>query len=100
VLGDYALQVQLANPLEQCDPAAVNVIDVSDRALHVHLRQQPPKFLLALYQLMGSQIFAVKRQEVEREEARRSAMEHEIVESRLAFAVKRNDLAIKNSIGR
>jgi len=98
VLRDYALQVQFANSLEKCDAGAVNVIHVSDRAVQGTFRQKPPKFLLALYQWMRPAIFAVKRQEVEREEARRSAMEHEIVESRVALAVHGDDLAIKNGV--
>ena len=83
MLSHDALEIQLAHPLKQRDTAAVNVIDVAEWTIQRRPCEQPAEFLLALYQLMGSQILAIKRQEVECEEAWRSAMEQEIVEGSL-----------------
>jgi hypothetical protein len=47
---------------------------------------------------LRSPIPAVARPQIESEEAWWAAMEHQIVESRLALAVNGNDLAIKGSV--
>jgi hypothetical protein len=47
---------------------------------------------------MRPPVLAVQRQEIEREETRRTPMEHEFVESWLAPAVNSNDLAINDGV--
>jgi hypothetical protein len=74
------------------------MIDTAETTLCWNTRQQTAEFLLSLQQLMRPPIPAIKREQVKRKEARRAAMEHEIVESRFAPAVDSNDLAINDGV--
>src|SRR5438046_1706899 len=95
VLGYDAFKIHFAHALKQRHAMSFNVVRVEHSGCG-SFRQQSPQFVLAICQLLRSQVFPITHQQVEREKARLTPMKEQVTKLRSSTLIKADDFTIEN----